>query len=199
MPECSAGLGPRFKESLLYMHSPDTRSKADNRRGGNFTKTAVLYIVVGHAEHGASIRVSLCLQGAATTKLRDHPGLGAPESRPYIYVYIYIYTYIYIYIYIYMVVRCAFSPPPLSPQCPNGIPPPQIQGPEASRPGGLPLQACRSPYRLGPPVPQKGGGGFSFLPGPRAQLENHKTAAGISCSTAGGGGRGEYTMTSNTY
>ena len=109
MPECSAGLGPRFKESLLYMHSPDTRSKADNRRGGNFTKTAVLYIVVGHAEHGASIRVSLCLQGAATAKLRDHPGLGAPESRPYICVYI------YTHIYIYMVVRCAFSPPPLPP------------------------------------------------------------------------------------
>ena len=73
------------------------------------------------------------------------------------------------------------------------------------------------------PVPQgEGGGGFSFLPGPHAQLENHKTAGvgggdaagsraqnrggggrgcrrsrGISCST--GGGRGEYTMTSITY
>ena len=31
------------------------------------------------------------------------------------------------------------------------------------------------------------GGGFSFLPGPHAQLENHKTAGGISCS--GGAGR----------
>ena len=58
------------------------------------------------------------------------------------------------------------------------------------------------------PVPQGGvGGGFSFLPGPHAQLENHKTAgvgggeaAGISCSHGGGGGgRGEYTMTSITY
>ena len=36
------------------------------------------------------------------------------------------------------------------------------------------------------PVPQ-GGGGFSFLPGPHAQLENHKTAGGISCSTGGAG------------
>ena len=33
------------------------------------------------------------------------------------------------------------------------------------------------------------GGGFSFLPGPHVQLENHKTAGAISCST-GGGGRG---------
>ena len=36
------------------------------------------------------------------------------------------------------------------------------------------------------PVPQ-GGGGFSFLPGLHAQLENHKTAGGISCSTERGG------------
>ena len=138
---------------------------------------------------------------------------------------------------------------------------PQIQGLAASRPGGLPLQACRTPYRtpLGPHtkewngglageherrenaihtqtrgvcvcvsqstrenhlVRQEGGweiewpyihkdmvcvcvclhwqkrkpscstekgGGFSFLPGPHAQLENHKTAGGISCSTGAAG------------
>ena len=36
--------------------------------------------------------------------------------------------------------------PPSPPPPPNGIPP-QIQGPEASRPGGPPRQACRTPYR----------------------------------------------------
>ena len=69
------------------------------------------------------------------------------------------------------------------------------------------------------PVPE-GGGGFWFLPGPHAQLENHKTAGmpqeaehktaavgnglpqkqrdrGISCSTGGGGG--EHTMMSNYF
>ena len=42
-----------------------------------------------------------------------------------------------------------------------------------------------------------GGGGFSFLPGPHAQLENHKTAgegggdaAGSRAQNRGGGGRG---------
>ena len=47
-------------------------------------------------------------------------------------------------------------------------------------------------------VPSGGGGGFSFLPGPHAQLDNHKTTGGISCST-GWGGRGECTMTSTTH
>ena len=34
---------------------------------------------------------------------------------------------------------------------------------------------------------ERGGDGFSFLPGPHTQLENHDTAGGISCSTRGAG------------
>ena len=79
---------------------------------------------------------------------------------------------------------------------------------------------CVYGERENQPVPQ-GGGGFSFLPGPHAQLENtkpqgwggdvqeaeHKTAAvgeGDAAEAEGypvpqGGGQGEYTMTSITY
>ena len=66
---------------------------------------------------------------------------------------------------------------------------------------------CACGKRENHPVPQGGvGGGFSFLPGPHAQLENHKTAGvgggeaeGYPVPRRGGGGRGEYTMTSITY
>ena len=44
---------------------------------------------------------------------------------------------------------------------------------------------CVYSKRENHPVPHGGGGGFSFLPGPHAQLENRKTAGGISCSTGG--------------
>ena len=42
-----------------------------------------------------------------------------------------------------------------------------------------------------------GGGGFSFLLGPHAPLENYKTAGGEGYPVPqGGGGQGEYIMTS---
>ena len=80
---------------------------------------------------------------------------------------------------------------------------------------------CVCVWRKGKPACSTGGGGFSFLPGPHAQLENtkpqgwggdvqeaeHKTAAvgeGDAAEAEGypvpqGGGQGEYTMTSITY
>ena len=74
---------------------------------------------------------------------------------------------------------------------------PQIQGLAASRPGGLPLQACRTPYRtpLGPHTKEWNGG----LAGEHERRENaiHTQTRGVcvcvsehkgkpSCSTGGG-------------
>ena len=117
-----------------------------------------------------------------------------PQTHIHVYLYIYIYAFIYLYIHthiyiyidsIYMVVRCAFSAPP--PQMASPPNPPKYKGVCVCMAQGKTILFHRG----------GAGGGFSFLPGPHAQLENHKTAGGISCST--GGGRGEYTMTSITY
>ena len=106
----------------------------------------------------------------------------------HIYVYMYIYMYvlcmciyicIYVCIYIYMSIYgcalCVLGPPPPMVSPPK---PPQIQGPEASRPKGLPLEArtVGGGDAAGSRAQNRGGGGRGC-----------RRSRGISCSTRGGG------------
>ena len=94
-------------------------------------------------------------------------------------------------------------------------PVPQEGGWEIERPCIHKDMVCVCVWQKGKPSCSRGGGGFSFLPGPHAQLENYKTA-GVGGGDAAGNraqnpfrrsrgislfhrGGGEYTMTSITY